>query len=373
MGLTKKTYMLIYKIIGVALIVILLYGLYQTVSINSMIKSRIAEAEEAARPAILQLTTIEDQNCKDCFSINSVVNRIKSNNINITKEDALYSISSEAKELIKKYNLKKVPAIILTGETAKAKLNGFEARDDALIFSEIKPPYVDLALNNIVGRVSSTIIKDSACEKCPDMANMLKLIKDAGIKVTAESTLEISEAEAKSLIEQYSIRSLPAMILSKDISAYENIAANWKSIGTVESDGSYIARSTMPPYLNLTTNKVVGLVDLIYVTDKSCTECYDPKTFHEPIIERFGVAINSKKELDVSDEAAKSLIEKYSIKKAPTIILAGDVSAYAGLVSAWKSVGTVESDSAYVFRNVEIAGEPYKDLVKNEVVKQETK
>ena len=38
------------------------------------------------------------------------------------------------------------------------------------------------------------------------------------------------------------------------------------------------------------------------------------------------------------------------------------------LVRAWSSVGSAEKDGAYIFRMVEIAQQPYKDLAKNEVI-----
>ena len=369
MNITKKTYMSIYKGIGLLLLILFLYNIYQSTSISSMVKEKIVAAEEAARPAILQLTTIEDQNCKDCFNINTIAGSLKSNNVNITKEDALYLNSKEAKDLIAKYGLAKIPAIILVGETSKVKLDGFELNNDALIFNQVEPPYTNTKLNQVVGRVSATIIKDSSCEKCFDMAALLKEIKNAKVSIVSENIIEKGSNEANDIIEKYLIKTLPAMILSKDLAEYTNIVASWKAIGTVESDGSYIVRVNNPIYINLTTGKVVGMVDITYLADKSCTECYDPAAFHNQIISRLGITLNNKVNLDAADSGGKALVEKYKITKLPTIILTGDVGAYAGLVNAWKTVGTVESDSAYVFRSVEIAEEPYKDLVKNEVVK----
>ncbi len=44
------------------------------------------------------------------------------------------------------------------------------------------------------------------------------------------------------------------------------------------------------------------------------------------------------------------------------------MEAYPNLVEAWKQVGTVETDGTYVFRLVEFARQPYKDLITDSVV-----
>ncbi|MBS3108477.1 hypothetical protein J4409_01265 [Candidatus Woesearchaeota archaeon] len=62
------------------------------------------------------------------------------------------------------------------------------------------------------------------------------------------------------------------------------------------------------------------------------------------------------------------MVKKYGIKAAPTIILSEEASVYNVLNGIWSQVGTVESDGVYVFRNIEVIGEIYKDLSSDKII-----
>jgi len=103
-----------------------------------------------------------------------------------------------------------------------------------------------------------------------------------------------------------------------------------------------------------------GKFSLVYLTDKSCAECYDV-TQHRPIIEGYAAKPLEERSVDLADQEGQKLVADYGIKKVPTIILNGDLSVYPAFQEIWPQVGTVEEDGTYVFRETEVMG-PYFDL-----------
>ncbi len=349
-----------------ALGIVLLLNLFLSGSINANIGEKISLVKELAKPANLQLTIITDKNCKDCLDITATVDAIKRTNVEITKEEKLDF--SSAKELIKKYGIEKIPTIIVTGEINKTKFGDFEEKDGVLLFAKQTPPYTDAISGKVEGRVSLIHLKDKSCGKCTQLSQAIEGLKK-NVKIVDEKEVDINSSEGRSLISKYSINQAPTLILSKELSVY-SVSEGWSNIGSIEDDGSYIMRGISPPYTNTSTNKVVGLVGLTMLTDKSCSECYDV-AMHKQIIPQFGVAsLGAEKTVDAGDSEGKALIKKYDIKLVPTIILSKDADAYPALKQIWQKVGSVEDDGTYVFRKLADLGVPYKDLATGEVVKQ---
>ena len=365
----RPFYKKVYVILGIALILFGIYNISQITSFSRLFSTKLAEAKEAARPAQIELITIKDANCKDCFDITPVVSSIKKYNVNITKEENLDLNSEKAEELINEYGIEKIPAVLLFGEIDRNRISELEERKDSLLFTNLLPPYTDAKSKKTMGKVSAIILKDTSCEKCIDLSKLLSDIKKLGVNIVSERSLNKEDEYSQELIKKYSIDKLPTLILSDDLKVYsQDINARINQVGSIEDDGFYVLRLINPPYLNLSSNKIIGLVSMTVITDKSCNECYDPNKFHKPILQRMGVVFEKEDKADISSPEGKALLSKYSIDKVPTIILEGDVEAYPVLVNAWTDVGTKESDGMYVFRKVEVAQQAYKDLSKGEIV-----
>ena len=374
-SLSKNFYTKIYVALAVALVIFALNNLLQISSAASVLDQKLAEATEAKKPAEVQLITISTPLCLDCYDIKSVVGVVESTGVNITSRRDVAFSSVEARSLIKKYEIEKVPTLIITGELSKStllasKLNKLvEEIDKAYIFTEIEPPFVETSSGDIRGRVSLTHLKKDSCEECFDLTPIIKQLGQAGLKFKEQKEIDADSVEGKKLLGQYDIKILPGIILDKEAEVYPNIMQVWAQLGSTESDGSLVMRKVSPPYFSVEEGMVKGLITMTVLTDNSCIDCYDPNVFHKPILQRIGVVFKEEREIDISDAEGKSLIEMYNIEKAPTILLEGDVEEYPGLVSAWAPVGSVESDGMYVFRRVEVAQEPYRNLSNNEVVK----
>lgn len=358
----------IFIILGALLILFALYNIVQTSSFNSLFNEKLSAAKEAARPAELNMIIIEDGNCDDCFDIQTVVASIKKSHVNIISEENLDLSSSKAQVLIQSHDIEKVPTVLLFGETNKTTIKNMGLKADALVFTSVLPPYTDAETNEIMGLVSSIIVEDSACENCLDLNSVLVGLQQAGVSIVDKETVDRNSARGQSLIETYKLETLPTAILSSDLSAYMDIVAGWSQLGTVKDDGSFATHAVNPPYVDLTEDRIVGLIDLIILNDKDCTDCYKPEEFHKPILARMGAVFENEKTVDISSSEGQSLLDKYSITKVPTIIIEGEVDVYTALVNAWEGVGSVEDDGAYVFRSVEVSRQKYKDLSTGEIV-----
>ncbi|MBI4453670.1 hypothetical protein HY636_03425 [Candidatus Woesearchaeota archaeon] len=387
-NLSSEFYMQAFLMIIIIIVIIALTNVFQLASLGGLFEQKLAEAKEAAKPIPLQLTTISTSACEDCYDITPFVDTIKSYNVNITSEKKLdfYSedekTKEEVKQLIEKYNIEKLPAAIITADFTNPNLNALiskikemgELKEDGFLFTKITPPFVDAKTSAVRGKVSLTLIKDSSCKECVDLSPLKLQLTELGLKIKNDDELDISSTKAQNLIKKYDIEKIPTIILDKEAEVYQDFTQLWAIVGTVAKDGSYIMKTINPPYFSIKEGKVKGFVSLIALTDSACTECYDAALFHKPILESVGVVFSEEKDVDISSAEGKELVKKYSIKKVPTIILKGDIDEYKALAKAWLTVGTVESDGAYIFRKVEVAQKTYQNLEtgKTETVPIET-
>lgn len=348
--------------LSIFLVILLIINVFLTTSINLKIKKEAKAIAEKARPAKIELKVIEEKSCAEC-NISAAIDSIKKSGLNITSEQRFDS--SEAKELIQKYNITKLPAMIISGEIEKSGL-ALEKRKDALVYIPTAP-YFDIEEEKIKGLVELTIIRDFECTHCYDIDSLTGQIKDL-IKVTKERAFDLKEKEANEIINKYNITKIPTLILSKDAILYPVIAQAWNQIGTIESDGSLVFRAIQPPYLDLKEKRIRGLVNLIMLNDSSCSECYDVQ-LHRQIIKNLGLVVVNETIYDISSKEGKEIITKYNITKVPTIVLSGDVSVYSAFNQVWQQVGNIESNETYVFRNMEaIKGGIYRDLENDTII-----
>jgi len=352
--------------------IILIINIILTSSLNNDLRKNAQELKEKLKPARIEITLIKNSRCSDCFNISQVASYVKNSKVNATKENAVEFDSKDGIVLIKKYDIRKIPALVVTGEVEKVSIQGLEKKNGALLFTKINPPYTDVLTGKIEGRVILYSLKDSKCEKCNDMAFLIKQIKAAGVKISEEKNIEAESSEGMELIKKYNLDFAPAIIMSKEAAAYDVIQKAWLQIGTKENDGAYVLRLAYPPFINLTTHKLRGVVDMVYLTDKSCTECYDVNLHREILANQQGFAIKLGKEekADISDVKGKELIAKYNITQVPTAILSDETSAYPSL-QALKQFFSVEKDGFYVFRKLQVLG-TYKDLATNQIVKAQS-
>jgi hypothetical protein len=327
--------------------------------------------EEEMRPAELQIIKLTFD-CDFCFDITSAIDSLKNQNINITEEETISSNSDQGKEIIEKYGIEKLPTIIVSGETNKSEQlakyfedNG-KIQDKNFVYSSQTSPYFDTKTNKITGLVNIINIIDSSCTECTDISLISSAIKGQGIYVENEQSIEYNSKEGQKLIKELNIKEIPAILISNEISYYSNMEASLVQSGATKNDEFYVIPVAVPPYRSLEENKVVGFVDVIYLTKNDCPVCYNVSV-NKNILLNFGIAIKSENTYDISSPEGEKLVQKYNIKKAPIIITSPDSKYYPSLVNAWGNVGTIENDGWFVMRNPEIIG-TYWDIKNNRAI-----
>lgn len=361
-------------ILTVTLIATIIGALVSTRTLVAINKN-ISAAKEAARPANVKIIKITTPNCQDCFNIDTAINNFKKLNVKIEDEKTLVFDSPQALSSLKQLSIKKVPTYFVTGEVTKNNLETFvksngEIRNNTFIFTKLSPVFINTKTRQEMGKVTATLITDSFCSQCADPKIIVEKFKNAGVKINETREFAWNSYDGQNIINQYKITKVPTFIFSSEFDLYDTIKIAWQNFGTVESDKTYITRKLPLPYRDLALGQIVGLVDVIYLTDSSCIDCYKVSDIQKPILTKgYGVALRSEQTVDVSSGEGQHLISKYKVTKVPTILLSPELDQYSNLKKVWENVGTIESDGWYVFRETQqLRGAVYKDLTTNKIV-----
>lgn len=340
------------------------------------INKNIAAAKESARPANIKIIKITTPNCADCFSVDEAVSGLKKLNVKVEEEKTLVFDTPEASASIKRLGVRKVPTYLVTGEVTKSNLENFvksngEIKNNTFIFSKLSPVFIDTGTGQEMGRVTAILITDSSCLQCTDMKIVVENFKKAGVKVKETKVLAWNSYTGQNMINHYKITKIPSLIFSPEFGLYDVAISSWQNFGTVESDKSYVVRNLPLPYRDLAKGQITGLIDIIYLTDSTCADCYKVSDVQKPIlVNGYGIAIHSERTIDLASTEGQSLKLKYNITKVPTVLLSPEADLYSNLKNVWKSVGTVGSDGWYVFTGLNLMSNiTYKDLANNQIIR----
>lgn len=312
----------------------------------------------------LNIVIIEKKDCKECFNATAIAEALKQiPDSKILSQEALDYQENKAKTLIEKYGLTKVPVVLITGDIDNIPSEGITKVQDALVI--YTPPLnFDLKEQKLKGEVQAILLKNKECKKCVDLSIILTNLKLIGVNLE-EKEVDVNSEEGKELVDKYKITKVPSLIFNKELLSYEPLKESWQNVGTTETDGMLVMRQIPPPYFE--NGKLVGLVDVLYLTDKTCKECYGIELHKQIFAQNFKMEFSSEKELDIANNEGKKIIAELNITKIPTVVLSGDIDKYSALVQLWSELGTVEKGK-YVFRNLDRIGVVYKDLSTGKIV-----
>ena len=355
----------------VALVIVVAIGLYFTLSVPTVKK-------EEAPPIVareIQLTVL-GSDCEDCFNISVATDFIKQQKgFNITE---LKEVSIEdAKEMTAKYNVSRLPALLVQGDLSNLTIPNFDAVEDALVFDLTPPPYYDVETQKIRGKVTLVQLSDATCTQCFNMSIVVDQLGQAGLKIVSSKVLDAKSEEGKGLIEKYKIEKIPTLVFNNDALEYDVVKEVWEQVGTEESDGMLVLRFVNPPYINTSSGKTEGLVGITYLFDEGCTECFNASVFKELFAQSFNMYFEKEESVEISSTKGKFLVKKYNITLVPTTVLSKEAGVYPSLAGAWDQVGSEEKDGAFVFRSVALLENyfkqtggafAYKDLSSGEVL-----
>lgn len=224
-----------------------------------------------------------------------------------------------------------------------------------------------------IAEAELTIVTSISCGKaCWDAQLFTDALTSQGIKVSDKEIIYADSwwpfSKGKDIIKQYQISKVPTVIVEFKGANQPDINKFFSpTLGSV-INGKFVLMKILAPYFDLTAKKLKGIIKVTYLTDKSCVECYDIKK-HETALKNLGAASADSKTIDISSQEGKDLITKYKITKVPTVIVTGEVSEYTILTQAWSEVGAIAADGAYIFTNLDLMGDSYKDLITGKVVK----
>ncbi|MBR9680215.1 MAG: hypothetical protein GOU98_00120 [Candidatus Altiarchaeota archaeon] len=319
--------------------------------------NRYFDLVNADTSASITITLLES-GCEKCEVLDDVITSIKSEDIKVKVEVKEPFGSIKSRQYVSDFEISRLPAIIIEGEIDKLTLEGFIEKNEALIFETPIAPYFEVSSEEVKGKVTIINIKASSCTDCSDLSVALSFLDQNGVYV--EGGIDIEYENASEYITQYEVTRVPSLIILGDIAEYGSI---YQTLQSVSKEGTgYIVVQPAAPYFELKTKVTRGLVDITYLGDLACTECYDV-SIHDTALGNLGIYLSDKTTYDISDSEGIELIEKYNITKVPTVILTGDLAAYDGFESIWADVGTVESDGTYIFREMDqITGAVFNEL-----------
>lgn len=216
--------------------------------------------------------------------------------------------------------------------------------------------------------IGITVVYSKDCEDCFDINTILDTIrKDSKVKVANDDTYDMNSRKGKKLIKENGITRVPFAIISGDVEKIFDVPSFLQNLGKQLEDGSLLMSNVSPPYLDIASGAVKGKFTAIYLTDKSCKECYDTQA-HQQALDGLMMTPSEEESIDISEDYGKELIGLYNITKVPTLLLRGELELYPQLQQVWGTVGTVEKDGTYVFRDGLDKVGTYYDLEKNKLV-----
>jgi hypothetical protein len=213
-----------------------------------------------------------------------------------------------------------------------------------------------------------TTITPEGCPQCRPLDAVLAAVKAQNVDLSKEQTVSAGSSEGSALIGKYAVTHLPALVFESAQRIKVPVRRGFEQNGRAVGEAAFVWEQITPPYYDVASGNITGLVEAMYLTDERCAECFNPIQVLQPMLLRFGIQPVSTKILDVSDREGKELVEQYAITKIPTVILSKEASAYASLLSTWQRLGTTEEDSSLVFRIMEAVRGTYKDLESGEIV-----
>ncbi|NYZ77281.1 hypothetical protein H0O02_03120 [Candidatus Micrarchaeota archaeon] len=201
---------------------------------------------------MVEAVEIVPESCEGCFDSGAFLDSLEGypDYVHFTEVTRFNESNPGARALIEKYNITKLPVVILNPGIGAYKVSqqlqsvGSQEDDGWLVLREIPPPYYDVASATVRGRVEIILLKDGSCPDCYDAAAFSDdLANIFGMQITNRTEYDVSSPEGRALISRYAITAAPTFLVSGEASAYRGFGDFWfAKDNTKESDGWYVFR-----------------------------------------------------------------------------------------------------------------------------------
>jgi len=366
----KKDYITIDNriLIGIAV----LFGLILFFSLPD--KKEVAPDVPESPKEIKQLTaTVLGMECEICYQdlVEWLLTEAEETpNTNLTKN---FVRGKTADILIEKYNITKIPAIVITGDINKVSLvsrQRYETREDALVFTTLSAPHIDTRTKELKGIVNATILNHSKCPDCMfNLAVLLVDMKNFPVHFENEFTVDAESKEGEELISKYGIEKIPTVIFNNEILAYNLPWAGFEN----QTDGSVVLKGVLPPYFDLGSGQLKdGNFSSTYLIDSTCSGCFNVSLIKDTLPESFGIILKDATTIDIALEG-KDFAEKHNIANVPTLVIGPAASDYPLFDEVWAQYGHTAESRSHIFSEYNLLSEQgeivYKNLETGEIVK----
>lgn len=205
--------------------------------------------------ANVTVTEVVDSNCTECFNVSIVTSQLETAGdqlgLRVAAKSRVDVNSSAGMALVGRYNITKVPTILLSREAQQTRLmevwnqSGTVESDGTLVLREVYPPYIDLTNGSLMGQVKLIFLLAPNCGTCYDpVIHEAVLTRRYDVVVFNETNLTYASAEGAALVRKYNITAVPTVLISPELSVYPGMEDLWLSgLGSKESDGWYVFRN----------------------------------------------------------------------------------------------------------------------------------
>lgn len=216
---------------------------------------------------------IEVKDCKNCTNAIAYERSLTIPTVGVvfSNKSVIAHNSTQAKQLINKYNITKLPTFVLSPSAMSYpalanywSLTEKPESDGWLVYRNVPAPYYSVPNKTIFGLLTMVEIVDKTCTSCYNVSlHEEGLMLTFGLIITNKTQYDVNSTKGKALLNKYNITAVPTIILSSDSQYYTSLKTTWLDMGnTVESDGWYVYRGM---------DKLSGLTYKNLITGKTTT------------------------------------------------------------------------------------------------------
>ncbi|PJB49705.1 MAG: hypothetical protein CO102_03175, partial [Candidatus Brennerbacteria bacterium CG_4_9_14_3_um_filter_43_9] len=113
------------------------------------------------------------------------------------------------------------------------------------------------------------VVVPEECPLCGAMDIEKSFVEKQNVDLLDTRTVSAESEEGQSLIKKYKFEHLPAMLFLSDDTIKSSVKKVLQESSKVVDENTLVWEDKIPPYLNMEDNKILGLVDVIYLADAS--------------------------------------------------------------------------------------------------------
>ncbi len=163
--------------------------------------------------------------------------------------------------------------------------------------------------------LTMTVVRAQECEDCFDIQPLLDAIQSLDVNLTV---VEKDQTSAASL----GVNNLPAIILEGET---EVLPSNLMQLFNQSNDK--LVFESLPPYYDVSEQRVVGKVSAVVVSKPDCVECRSYAQTLQDLQRAMGMFISSS-EFSYDSQEGQQLLEQYNLTKVPVLLLDKEADFY---------------------------------------------